>query len=442
MLSLSWKHAIERPSEELLAIIQRFADQAAIAWQSALQYEAQREAEKLRDALDRVLALAPTFHITGSREAVADAICEAAVETFGCSAAALYRVEGDRLCLLGRMPPLPGLQRGTTFPLRPEMPLARELRSRAPVFIPDVTAPDRFPHPLPAKVIAQAKTRSALYLPLRPGPRGPRNLLVLTWNQAREQPDKDFLAVFQRFADQVALALTNASAERLHARLEASLLPALLPVHPRFQVFTRYRTGEQRLRLGGDFVGTVVSDDGWLHFTIGDVSGHGPDAAALGANLRSTWRALVLAGTSLQKTLEIMHRILMAERSEANIFVTLLAGRLSPQGDELALVNVGHPPPLLATGRVTALAATPVPPLGFANCERWPVRRFRLPEHWSLLCYTDGLIDARVEPESAQRFGEERLREHLAAHLSGLQSPDAGREAAAAAQAGGPPSAA
>ncbi len=37
-----------------------------------------------------------------------------------------------------------------------------------------------------------------------------------------------------------------------------------------------------------------------------------------------------------------------------------------------------------------------------------------LPERWSLFLYTDGLIDVRVAPGSAERYGEARLLKRLA----------------------------
>jgi len=161
VLFLTWDHQIERPSEELFAIMQRFADQAGIAWQAALRVEAQRQADRLRETLDRVLALAPTFHITGSREDVAKAICDAALETFDCTAAAMYRIEGDRLRVLARVPYVKALHEGLTFPLGGEMPLARELRSRTPAFVADVTDPARSVQPWPPEVVRRAGTRSA-----------------------------------------------------------------------------------------------------------------------------------------------------------------------------------------------------------------------------------------------------------------------------------------
>ena len=414
VLTLGWTHPIERPSDELLAIMQRFADQAGIAWQNALRLEAQRRADTLHETLERVVALAPTFHITGTREQVAKAICEAAVMTFECARASLYRVEGDRMTVLDCVPPLDSLPQGRTFPLREEMPLVKEIRNRKPTFVPDLKDPSRAVRPWPADVMDAIETRSALYIPLRFDERGPQNLLVLNWDESREQPDETFLVVVERFADQVALALSNASAERLHARLEASLLPTAPVEHPFAYVITRYQTGEQRLRLGGDFVGSTVVGDHDLRFIIGDVSGHGPDAAALGATLRSTWKALALAGVSTPETVAVMRKMLLVERTRPNIFATIVAGRIDFRRRTISLVNAGHLPPLLIARQVISLDTKPVLPLGIGTENGLTGTEFPLPKRWSLFCYTDGLIDIRLAPGSSQRYGEERLRERLA----------------------------
>jgi serine phosphatase RsbU (regulator of sigma subunit) len=413
LLTLGWTHGMARPSEELLAIMQRFADQAAIAWQNALRAEAQRQADALHETLHRVVALAPSFHIAGTREEVAQASCEAALATFDCKLASLYRVEGDRLRVLGCAPPLECVSLGRTFPLREDMPLVSEMRSHTPTFIPDVNDSSRLLRPWPAEVVAQAGTSSALYVPLRFDERGPQNLLVLNWDKPRERPDENFLVIVERFADQVALALTNASAEQLHARLEASLLPTTPIDHPLLHVITRYRTGEQRLRLGGDFVGSTVAADQGLDFIIGDVSGHGPDAAALGATLRSTWKALMLAGEGIPETVDVMRRVLLADRTDPTAFATIVAGHIDVSGHSLSLVNAGHLPPLLVAGTVDSLSSNPTPPLGVDKEGLRALIRFPLPERWSLFCYTDGLVDARVAPDSSERYGEDRLKHVL-----------------------------
>lgn len=253
---------------------------------------------------------------------------------------------------------------------------------------------------------------------MRFGERGPRNLFVLAWDQPREQLDDTYLVVVQRFADQAALALTNASVQRLYARLEASLLPSETVEHPRCDVIIRYRSGEQRLRLGGDFVGSLVTPPGdTLHFVIGDVSGHGPNAAALGATLRSTWKALVLARVPIPETMVVMDRVLLAERAEAGVFATILMGAVE-FGENVATLtfaNAGHPPPLLITDGVTSMDTPPAPPLGFGYSKSSGPWRFPLPERWSMFSYTDGLIDVRLGPGSDERYGEARLKERLGA---------------------------
>jgi serine phosphatase RsbU (regulator of sigma subunit) len=413
ILGLGWNSEIDGPSDESLAAIQRFADQVAIAWQSALRLEAQRRADALNETLHRVVALAPSFHISGTKEEVARAICEAAVATFDCDRGSLYQVQGDRLRVLDCFPPLDSLPTGRTFALSEDMPLVREIRSHKPTFIPDVDHPSRQVRPWPPEIISQAGTRSALYVPVRFTERGPQDLLVLSWTQPRERPDDNFMVVVERFADQLALALASSSAERLHARLEASLLPTAPVDHPLLRAVIRYRTGEHRLRLGGDFVGSTVDAGGILHFIIGDVSGHGPDAAALGATLRSTWKALALAGESLPKTVSVMRAVLLSERRDLNAFATVLAGRIDVEEHELFCINAGHLPPLLITDRVTPLETEPSAPLGFDKAGDRPVHHFPLPGKWSLFCYTDGLIDAPVAPGASQRYGEERLKERL-----------------------------
>jgi serine phosphatase RsbU (regulator of sigma subunit) len=415
VLSLGWTRPVDRPDDTLLTVMQRFADQVAIAWHNALRLEAQRRADSLHRTLERVVKLAPTFHISGTREAVAKAICNAALATFQCSGAALYRVEGDRLQLLERRPYLESLTPGRAFPMSDDMPLAREIHSPKATFIADVSAPTRSLRPWPLEVVTQAGTRSALYVPLRFHERGPANLLVLTWRKSRKAPDDSFLVIVQRFADQAALALAHSSAERLHATLEANLLPTAPVNHPLLEVLTRYRTGEQRLRLGGDFVGSTVSAEGLLSFVIGDVSGHGPDAAALGANLRSTWKALTLVGQSLTSIAKVMTNIVQAEGSAPNIFATVLLGRIDVQRGLLTWVNAGHMPPLLIAGGVQTLDSRPTPPLGVGKNTKRSPHRAQLPERWSLFCYTDGLIDARLAPGSRQRYGEDRLIERLGA---------------------------
>ena len=111
-------------------------------------------------------------------------------------------------------------------------------------------------------------------------------------------------AVERRRADEARQQLEVA---RLHAeenaRLERGLLPAPLVTDPELLLTAHYRPGRQRALLGGDFYDAVQVADGTVHAVIGDVSGHGPDAAALGVCLRIAWRTLVLGGREVEELL-------------------------------------------------------------------------------------------------------------------------------------------
>src|SRR5262249_37799282 len=138
------------------------------------------------------------------------------------------------------------------------------------------------------------------------------------------------LAIAQRFGDHVVVALEETrrraaqrEASRLHAQLEASLLPNLRPRDPELRLLARYRPGEHRMLLGGDFLDAAEVDDGRLFLVIGDVSGHGPSEAALGATLRAAWRTLVLTGASLSQVVDGLDRVLVDERASHETFATV-----------------------------------------------------------------------------------------------------------------------
>ncbi len=97
-------------------------------------------------------------------------------------------------------------------------------------------------------------------------------------------------------------ANSEAQAARLraeeNARLERGLLPQPILDTSTVRVTSRYLPGATLALLGGDFLDVVEGDDGLLHAVVGDVSGHGPDAAALGVCLRIAWRSSCSAATA------------------------------------------------------------------------------------------------------------------------------------------------
>src|SRR4051812_31133767 len=199
----------------------------------------------------------------------------------------------------------------------------------------------------------------------------------------------------------------------LHARLEANLLPSLEFTDPRLLVATRYRAGEDRLLLGGDFLDAIEVPDGRVALLIGDVSGHGPEAAAIGATLRSAWRGLVLGGMPDDRVLPTLDAVLVRERSSPEMFVTVCAAWIEADRRTLSCSLAGHPAPLLLADGVASLVVPVGAPLGMLTDPTWDAGAIALPEEWSLLLYTDGLVEGLDGPSSTQRFGAGRLATEL-----------------------------
>ncbi|MEU7554931.1 fused response regulator/phosphatase [Streptomyces sp. NPDC044571] len=227
-------------------------------------------------------------------------------------------------------------------------------------------------------------------------------------------------AVERKRADiaQYKLAESKLRAQE-NARLERGLLPTPLLEGSDLRFAARYRPGRSRALLGGDFYDTVRTPDGTVHAMIGDVCGHGPDEAALGVELRIAWRALTLAGLCGDDLLATLQEVLEVERPCEEIFATLCTVDISPDGRRAGLCLAGHPAPLVSRpGRPARLLPyeNSGPALGLLPKARWPRRQVELGGTWSLMLYTDGLIEGRIG-EGRERLGQDGMVEMINRHL-------------------------
>ncbi|MFT4264067.1 MAG: SpoIIE family protein phosphatase [Nocardioides sp.] len=219
-------------------------------------------------------------------------------------------------------------------------------------------------------------------------------------------------AVQRKQSEQATVALQASQLQaQENARLERGLLPRpLLAPTTDLRVTTRYRPGRAQALLGGDLYDVVETPDGTVEVLIGDVSGHGPDEAAVGVALRIAWRTLVLSGIEGEERLRRLERILEAERSAEHIFVTLSCVSLLPDHERIHVVRAGHPGLLLRAGGTVELAEVPGgPPLGALPEPAWPVTELPMPEG-GLMLFTDGLFEGRTSARG-DRLGEEGLLE-------------------------------
>jgi serine phosphatase RsbU (regulator of sigma subunit) len=212
-----------------------------------------------------------------------------------------------------------------------------------------------------------------------------------------------------------------------NARLERGLLPSpLLLDDPGVDIVAKYRPSRESALLGGDFYDFVQTPDRTVHVMVGDVSGHGPDEAALGVALRIGWRALTFAGLRGNERMRQLERILRAESPDTRIFATVLSIAISPENLSFNAVRAGHPGMLLhGPNSVEWLEPPAGPALGFGGTD-WPLSELELPAGHGLLLLTDGLFEGH-SGDGNERLGEDGLLElaREGAHLSGEAFVDA-----------------
>jgi PAS domain S-box-containing protein len=212
-----------------------------------------------------------------------------------------------------------------------------------------------------------------------------------------------------------ALAIENGrleQRERQIARtLQASLLPARLPVIAGLEAAARYIAGGEGTLVGGDMYDLFPVGDDWA-FVVGDVCGKGAEAAALTAMVRYTLRAEAAHHDSPGDVLGLTNGAILRQFDDGR-FCTALHGR-ARVGDgrtRLALASAGHPPPLVlrATGSIETLPCSG-PLLGVVRSVSHADIAADLGPGDALVCFTDGVTEGRGP---AGMFGDVSLRETL-----------------------------
>jgi serine phosphatase RsbU (regulator of sigma subunit) len=217
------------------------------------------------------------------------------------------------------------------------------------------------------------------------------------------------------------LLLADAQAREV-ARLERGLAPRPLIESSSVWTASCYRAGRSRALLGGDFFDLVQGPDDSLHVVVGDVCGHGPDEAAIGVSLRAAWRALALTGHRPELVMRTLQRVFEHERHLPSLFATLCTLEVDPNRGSLSMILAGHPRPALIDGaNVGELVGAPGGAGIGIGKGGWLAERVPLPTNWTVLLYTDGIIEGRIGP-GPERLGEAGLHRLIAQQIA--QRPD------------------
>ena len=180
--------------------------------------------------------------------------------------------------------------------------------------------------------------------------------------------------------------------------LQRSLLPERLPEVPGLEVAARYVAGSADAQVGGDWYDVVSLRDGHAGVAIGDVVGHGLDAAARMARLQNALRAYVLEGLRPSLVLERMNGFAREVAGES--MATLLCGVVDPEVGQLRMASAGHPPPLVidADGEAFYAEGPAGSPLGVVPFPTYEEATVSLSPGSTFLLYTDGLVERPDAP--------------------------------------------
>ncbi|MFJ1603306.1 PP2C family protein-serine/threonine phosphatase [Streptomyces sp. NPDC088253] len=192
--------------------------------------------------------------------------------------------------------------------------------------------------------------------------------------------------------------------------IAAAVQRAVLPQPPdrigSLRFAARYEAARADAQIGGDLY-VVVDTPFGVRCVIGDVRGKGMGAVKAVAVGIGTFREAALHEPTLTGLLERLEQavVLEAQQSgnltELEGFVTGVLVEFPRRGNEVRLVNRGHPAPVLILGDMVRYVepGRRSLPLGLGALDAGPecVDTVTFPEGASLLLYTDGLTEARDE---------------------------------------------
>ncbi|MDX3071191.1 PP2C family protein-serine/threonine phosphatase [Streptomyces sp. NPDC088354] len=200
------------------------------------------------------------------------------------------------------------------------------------------------------------------------------------------------------------LQVLNEELRRAHARerqVALTLQDAMLHSPDLAQhgdVAVRYLPAAGSLNVCGDWYDVVDLPDDRFAVAVGDVVGHGLQAASVMGMLRSALSAATRTAPGPARALEILGQY--ARSVEGALATTAVSVLIMRKSREITYSSAGHPPPVLlrTDGRCVLLDEATDPPLGAGPCQAArPQARVPYVPGDALVLYTDGLIERRGE---------------------------------------------
>ncbi|MFE5035382.1 SpoIIE family protein phosphatase [Streptomyces sp. NPDC056683] len=220
---------------------------------------------------------------------------------------------------------------------------------------------------------------------------------------------EDDLLLAEGLVSRTALSLDNA---RRYARersaaltLQRNLLPQRLVQGTAIETASRYLPADVDNGVGGDWFDAIPLPGARTALVVGDVVGHGINAAATMGRLRTAVQTLAdldLPPDELLTHLDDTVRRMAAEDADSQdptrvTGATCLYAVYDPVTQRCTMARAGHPPPAVIDphGNVTFPDLPTGTPLGVGVGIPFEAVELELPEGSRLALYTDGLIESR-----------------------------------------------
>jgi serine phosphatase RsbU (regulator of sigma subunit) len=201
---------------------------------------------------------------------------------------------------------------------------------------------------------------------------------------------------------QAALAIDNArlyqQQKQFSDTMQRSLLPRSVPELQGLELGDAYESSAH-VEVGGDVYDFMELGDGRLAVTLGDVTGHGIEAAADMAMAKFVFRSLAREHPEPGDFLQSANEVVVGEIAPGK-FITLVYMVIDGGKGEVAAAGAGHPAPRIvgADGSVRGLETRGLV-LGIEPGQRYEEVRATLDLGGAVVLYTDGVIEARWEGE-------------------------------------------
>ncbi|SED75983.1 SpoIIE family protein phosphatase [Streptomyces sp. PAN_FS17] len=223
--------------------------------------------------------------------------------------------------------------------------------------------------------------------------------VVLLGRAGSSQPfDDDDLVTIQALADRAALSIDSARRygyeHTMALELQRALLSEPSTPHPAVEVAARYLPSGRSVLVGGDWYDSIPLPDSRTLLVMGDVMGHGFQAAVAMSQYRSLLRTIAASDAGVDRILDELDR--QVAHLGLDRLATCLLAVLDPGAGTCTAASAGHLPPAAVRpdGSIEVLWLPAGPPIGtgLGGYESLTVQWNR---GTTLLLYTDGLVERR-----------------------------------------------